>query len=275
MVMIDVAWEGGTGTPAIFLHANGFHPLAYLPFLRALSDKLHITALATRPLCSSKPPSASVRWKDIGLDVVQWLTQRNSPPVLAIGHSLGGTALMYAAAAHPEQFSGLVFVEPAMVRPYQAKLLSYFPMSLRAQIQPAKATLHKRDTWEDEASFRRSCAKSGLYKRVPQDAMDALVKASIRPCASGVTLTYPKEWEAHFYMTPPFPGHTLSQVNTPVIGIRGEPSIFLDDNRWNRCIAGQPKGWFAQLDQVGHLLPLEAPRRAASTILEGIRAQGL
>ena len=49
--------------------------------------------------------------------------------MLTIGHSMGATSLMYAAAAHPERFSGLVIIEPAMLGPLTARILHALPMA--------------------------------------------------------------------------------------------------------------------------------------------------
>jgi pimeloyl-ACP methyl ester carboxylesterase len=274
MPAVNVAWEGGAGRPAVFMHANGFPPLAYRLFLEALAERAEVKALATRPLLSAEPPDRSLRWSDLGDDLVRWLEAEKSPPVLAIGHSMGATSLMYAAAAHPERFSGLVIIEPAMLGPLTARILHALPMSLRRRIQPAKAALGKRDRWPDEAAFRRSCDRSGLYRRLTPEGLDALVAAAVRSTDSGVSLVFPKEWEAYGYMTAPFPGRALASVTVPVIGVRGEPSVFLDDRRWRVCVAAQPSGWFTQLGGVGHLLPLEAPARAAAAIFEGLDALG-
>ncbi|MEZ4450897.1 MAG: alpha/beta hydrolase [Nannocystaceae bacterium] len=234
-----------------------------------------MTALATRALTSPVPQDSSVQWRDLGDDVAGWLAAEESPPALAIGHSMGATALIYAAAAHPRRFCGLVILEPAMLGPALARVLGLLPMSLRRRFQPAKGALRKRDTWPDVAAFRQSCERSGLYRRVPPAGMEALIDAAVRPSEGGVSLVYPKAWEAYGYMTATFPGRALAAVELPVIGIRGEPSIFLDERRWRACIAGQPKGWFRQLDRVGHLLPLEAPERTAAAIFEGLDAVGL
>lgn len=275
MSVIEVAWQGGAGRPAVFVHANGFPPLSYRPFLEALAERLEVTALATRPLTTCERPDGSLRWADIGRDVVRWLELNDSPPVLAIGHSMGGTALMYAAATHPQRFSGLVFLEPAMLGPLTAGVLAALPMSVRKRIQPAKGALAKRDTWPDEAAFRHSCERSGLYRRVPPASMNAFVAGAVRSSAAGVSLVFPKQWEAYGYMTAPFPGRVLARVKLPVIGVRGEPSVFLDDRRWRACVAAQPSGWFTQLDGVGHLLTFEAPARVAAAIFEGLDASGL
>lgn len=275
MDRVRVDWQGGEGRPAVFIHANGFPPLAYRPFLEQLAKRLRVTALATRPLTQPGPPEESVRWSDLGMDVARWLQASSSPPVVAIGHSMGGTGLMYAVAAHPERFAGLVFLEPALLGPIQARLFAMIPQFLIRRIQPVKGAVNKRDTWPDEAAFRSSCDRSGLYRRVPDASMDAFVAAAIRPVADGVSLVFPKEWEVHFYRSAPCPAGALAEVSVPVVGIRGQSSQFLDDRRWALCTARQPEGWFTQLERVGHLLPLEDPVRAADALFRGLDAHGL
>ncbi len=162
-----------------------------------------------------------------------------------------------------------------MVEPWQAALFRWIPYPLRRRIQPAKATHHKRDTWIDAAAFRVSCARSGLYDALTPEAMDAFVASALVPSADGVTLAFPKAWEAHFYSTPPFPRQALANIRVPAVGLRGAPSMFLDDSRWRRCTALLPSGWFRELADFGHLLPLEGPAETASAIVEGLAAVGL
>ena len=261
--------------PALFLHANGFAPGAYGPLRQALEQRLHLVAPPLRPVGRSDAPPPALQWSDLADDAVRALDEHGIDRAIAIGHSMGGTILTYAAAAHPDRFTALAFIEPAMVTPWQAAVVRGRPAVVRHQLQPAKATFAKRDTWPDEAAFRASCAKSGLYEGLRADAMDAFVRAAIEPGGDGVRLTFPKAWEAHFYATPPFPGEALGRVQAPVVGLRGASSVFLDDARWTQLVARQPTGWYRQLGEHGHLLPLEAPEATADALLEGLQVQGV
>jgi pimeloyl-ACP methyl ester carboxylesterase len=256
---------------AWFLHANGFPPRGYQPFLEHLAQRLHVVAWNTRPVL--RPEPEPIEWHQLAYDV---LDAEPSEPIIAIGHSMGATAWTLAAASRPERFRALVAIEPALVRPWQAWLIRRIPVALVHRLGPSGPTLKKRDQWPDEAGFRASCAKSGLYEGLSAAAFDAFVASALRTRSDGsVELAYPKRWEAHFFSIPPAPGVAMSRVRCPVVGVRGESSFYLDDVRWNQLLAGRHDAWTRQLDGVGHLAPFEAPERVAEAVLAGLDATGV
>ena len=106
--------------------------------------------------------------------------------------------------------------------------------------------------------------------------MDDFVAAALKPGGTGVQLTFPKAWEAQFYRCPPAPpAKALAAFPKPVVGIRGEPSLFLDEARFTATFADRADAWTTQLAEVGHLAPLEAPERVAAAIRQGLRETGI
>ena len=140
---------------------------------------------------------------------------------------------------------------------------------------PAASTRTKRDHWPDREAFLQSCHRSGLYQGLSEDGLGTFADAALRVTEDGVALRFPKDWEAHFYTNAPCPADHFGQVRAPVVGIRGRSSIFLDDARWRDLTSRQPKGWFCQMQDCGHLLPLERPDLAAATVVDGLRAVGV
>ncbi|MEM6730606.1 MAG: alpha/beta hydrolase, partial [Myxococcota bacterium] len=96
---------------------------------------------------------------------------------------------------------------------------------------------------------------------------DAVVAAMVRRSSDGLHLAYPKVWEAHMYMTAPFPGAAVATVAKPILVLRGEPSIYFDRQRARWLQRSQPSISFRDMDGVGHLLPFEAPKQAGENIL--------
>lgn len=260
----------GDGPPASFLHANGFPPAAYKPFLQALSRHLDVTAYPMRPL-SGVPLDSGTQWSDLGHE----LAAQVGPGTISIGHSLGATASMTAVAEHPELFSALVVIEPAMLNRWLSFGLGLVPYSIRQRIGPAAKARVKRDRWPDRQAFLQSCRRSGLYDGMSEQGLQTFADAALREADEGVALAFPKDWEAHFYTNPPWPAQIFGRIRSPVVGLRGRSTIFLDDARWRDLTSRQPAGWFQQTLDAGHLLPLEHPELAAVRVIEGLQAVGV
>ncbi len=263
-------YRQGDGPRAIFLHANGYPPLAYRPFLDALTsgsdgDPLDVTAYATRPLLGH--PARRTHWVQLALDVLDTLDE----PVIGIGHSMGATALLQAARRHPQAFNALVLIEPAMTHAWQARLLPFIPMWLIDRLGPSGPTRRKRDRWPDADAYRASAKRSGLYDRFSKEAMDALVAAAVAPRGDQVALTFPKAWEAMFFTLAPHPSRDAEATRIPLVALRAASSIFLDDARWNALLRARPDAITRQLAGYGHLLPLEAPEKTARAVVAGLR----
>lgn len=276
MPHVAVHHRTGSGPPAVFLHANGIPPRAYLPFLDALGTGLDVHALATRSLVAETPPPPDLPWAQLGHDALDFARSTFDEPVVAIGHSMGGTGWIEAVAANPNAVRALVLIEPAMVRPWQATALRWLPRTLGQRLTPAGPTRRKRDRWDDEAAFRASATRSGLYEGLSPEAFEAFVAAAIRPPDDAPqsderTLVFPKVWEAHWFDIPPNPWPAMAKVSVPVVAVRGRSSIFLDDVRWEGLLRGAPHAVRHQLVDHGHLLPLEAPAPTAQLVLDGLR----
>ncbi|WP_434570274.1 alpha/beta fold hydrolase [Pseudomonas sp. Z3-6] len=260
----------GDGPPASFLHANGFPPAAYEPFLKALSRHLDVTAYPMRSL-SGAPLDSGTQWSDLGHE----LATQVGPGTIAIGHSLGATASMTAVAEHPDLFSALVVIEPAMLNRWLSFGFRFVPYFIRQRIGPAAKARVKRDRWPDRQAFLESCRRSGLYAGMSERGLQIFADAALYETDGGVTLTFPKDWEAHFYTNPPWPAQIFGKIRKPVVGLRGRSTIFLDDTRWRDLTSRQPTGWFEQMLDAGHLLPLEHPEFAAAMVIEGLQAVGV
>lgn len=271
---ILVDWSGGQGAPAVFMHANGFVPRVYGPFLNHLSKRLHIEAIATRPQNGYPVPSERFGWHHLGQDLANWLTQTPREPVIGIGHSMGATALIYAARRRPQAFRALVLIEPASTFPHLALLVRLMPSWLLQRMQPMRGAVQKRDHWPDKAAFLESCVRSGLYKKFNETGMQALCDHAVKTDARGLSLAYPKQWEAYNYGQVCDPIPALKQLEVPVVGIRAGDSFFMTNRHWRRFVGAPSMRWQTQLSQLGHLAPLEDPALCASALFAGLEAVG-
>lgn len=255
--------------------ANGFVPRVYLPFYEALGSRLRIFAMANRALNGFPLPKRSVGWDDLGYDLAQWLDKNMNEPVIAIGHSMGATSLIYAAEKFPRLFRALVLLEPASASARLARLIRWMPWALLKRLHPMRGAAQKRDRWDSEASFLQSCERSGMYKKFNERAMQLMCEHALHyDDAKGYYLCYPKMWEAYNYSQVCDPIPTLKKLKVPVVGIRAQDSFFMDHKRWQRFVSAPSMVWHTQLSDYGHLMPLEGPKACAQAVLTGLEAAG-
>ncbi len=262
--------------PAIhFHHANGFPFAAYRGLLEALAGWRRVVGLEMRPLWpGAGPPPRRLRWRDYADDLVRALDVAKLGPVVGLGHSMGATTTVYAAARRPDLFSALVLIEPAFVTRAITSWEPLVPFVVRRRLQPARATLRKPERWASREEFLRSYRGRGLFREVPEASLRAFGAAAVADDdEGGVRLVFPRAWEAHNYMCPASIWPELSRVQVPVVAMFGEPSIFQPAGAWGAWTRRHPHHVLRRIEGRGHLLPLEDPHGVAARVraeLEGL-----
>ena len=109
----DLAGMAGPDHPLLLVaHATGFHGWAYQPLAAHLAPPFHVVAADLRGHGDTPPPPAwEVAWVDYGDDATAVADRLGAEPggergLVAFGHSMGGAALLMAAARRPERFPG-------------------------------------------------------------------------------------------------------------------------------------------------------------------------
>lgn len=264
---------GSSGTPASFAPANGFPVACYRAFLDRLVPAFDVREVELRACREGvAPPPPDLRWSHYGDDVLQALDGRGDEPVVGIGHSMGAVATVFAASRRPDLFRLLVLIEPAMVPLRFAALGPLLPWAIKGRMEPMKGALQRRDRWPDRAAYLDEMRRHPAFKRFDDDALRALADGAVREREGGVELVFPKSWEARACGCPPWILPELRRLETPVLALRGKPSVFLaarNRRRWERAAPGTR---FVDFPELGHLLPLEAPDRAADAVVRGVRS---
>ncbi|MFM7494650.1 MAG: alpha/beta fold hydrolase, partial [Acidimicrobiaceae bacterium] len=96
----------------LFSHANGFHGRCFDPVIATLVADYGCVSFDLRghgdSVVSSDWP---VAWQGYGDDALAMAKQISKPPI-AVGHSMGGAALVMAALVEPKLFRALILYEP-------------------------------------------------------------------------------------------------------------------------------------------------------------------
>ncbi len=257
--------------PMHFSGANGFPVGCYEPLLTALSQRYSISSLWHRGLWpSSKTVDSEATWDVYANDLIAHLKKQSSGPVIGVGHSMGATVTMIAAAKEPKLFSKLVLIEPVIISRFHSLLFRHAPTGWLNKQDPIKSALKTRQAWNSEDNAYQYFRKLDAYKRIPDLQLKTVV-SSITDTNNGKTvLVYSKDWEIHNYKAARFVLNDYQKLKTPTVVIRGRPSLFVHDKTWQSMMRSKPNNVYQNELDYGHLMPLEAPSLTRQLIISGL-----
>lgn len=257
----------GSGAPLVIAHANGFTPECYLPLRKGLPSEAALFALDDRALWAGRAPRRE-SWRSGARDMIAALEAAQISPVTLLGHSMGASVALLAAASRPDLFGRLILMEPALIAPWKMGFLALQPRPLRAQMEPARSTAQKPGLWSDFSAALDWHRQDKTFRRVSDNDLTALVHALTQQTPNGVTLRFSRAWEAHYYTAAANVLPAIKRLTVPVTFILGRPSFFFDPRLQTRVFAHLPQAQVIRLAQHGHLLPLEAPEETAETLAQ-------
>jgi pimeloyl-ACP methyl ester carboxylesterase len=192
-----------------------------------------------------------------------------------MGHSLGAVATMYAAMQRPERFRAIVLIEPVFLPPQILQMAAAFPDKAAEQPFVLRA-LNRRNRWDSrQAAFDRFREKA-IFARWSDEALWDYVNNGIHEENGDFVLTYPREWESRVYARPPLAvWDRIPQITVPTLAIRATETDTLFPDPWQLWQELQPAATFIEMEDVGHMLPMERPLRVAETIQHWLKEEGL
>ena len=270
---------GGDGPATHYAHATGFHAHCWTPVVTALPH-LHNVGYDARghgdtPVGAAWEASDHVDWNVYGEDCA--LVARSlsvGGPVLGVGHSMGGAALLMAALAAPELFCGLVVYEPIVMPPPEPGIAP-----VESSNHLAVGARRRRSSFPSfEAAIANYSAKPPMNVFTP-DSVEAYVRFGFRPSHDDdgnptVTLKCSPEHEARTYEA----GgnhHTwdrLGELRVPVWVVCGRPEVGQPSDGTRTLAERIPGARYIELDHLGHFGPMQAPTDIAALVGEASRA---
>jgi pimeloyl-ACP methyl ester carboxylesterase len=174
LALIDL---GGDGRPLLFCHPTGFHGMTWAPLAEHLADVAHGWALDFRGHGdSTSPASMDFAWDGMADDVlavIDHLGPAAAGGVRAVGHSMGGAALLLAELRRPGTVTALWLFEPIVFPPIEGMAPGNNPMGAAAR---------RRRPWFPD----RDAAYANFATKPPLDTLDpaalrAYVDHGLRP----------------------------------------------------------------------------------------------
>jgi len=259
------------GLPLHFLHANGYPPECYRPFLERLQTEYHVLGMLLRPLWPHSNPNEIQDWHLFSDDLSQFLAPQPAP-VIGVGHSIGAIVTLRAALRNPDKFRALILLDPVLFVP--SRLISwkiFYTLGLGDRIHPLiKGAKRRRRAFDDLETVFRGYRNRSIFRYMSDENLRIYIEGiTHRKTDGSYELVYSPDWEAQIYRT----GlqdfdlwRDLPKLKVPALFIRGvETDTFLE-NAARLVKRRQPKACVETLEKSTHLLPMERPQEVFDMI---------
>lgn len=244
----------GEGVPVLLLHGLSGVAEVWEPTVQELSANRHIVAIDQRGHGDSHPTSGGYA---IGVFVADTLAVidalRLERPHL-VGHSMGARVAIAFAAKHPARIRSVAIVDigPEQWKEnWESTLEAFAKMPQRFESEAAALDYASRGREMSDSARRIFLARlkpapdGGLAWRADLDALNATVRLHR-------SRNYWREWSA---------------IAVPTLMIRGGDSRELRPNIYAKMRTMFSSATYKELEGVGHNIPLIAPGRLATELV--------
>ncbi|MBL8045720.1 MAG: alpha/beta hydrolase [Anaerolineales bacterium] len=256
----------------VFAHANGYPPGTYTPLLNTLRPHFNIVTPLARPLWPNSDWRQLKDWSLLTSDLLDYLTSQTKPPIIGVGHSLGGVCLLDAALQKPELFTALVMIDPVIFRRRFICLWNTVKaLGVGDRLHPLiSGTLRRRRVFASPEEMFTRYRRAPVFSRVNDEGLRAYAESLARPRADGqVELNYSPEWEAAVYRTGPLNlWPQLPTLKVPALIIYAAQSDSFTAPVIKRMRKNFPQIQLHCIEESTHLVPLEKPAEVGRVTLE-------
>lgn len=246
-----------------FSHANGFGASTYNHFFSLLEPH---TVKAVELIGHGKYPVAP-NWQPLADELIEYIENHHTEPVIGIGHSLGGAITLYAVLKRPELFRQVIFLDPPIFAPFKRGVMTFLKKrtNLYDKISPAGRTLTRKQYFKNRTEALEYFKPKSLFKNfVPESLKDYVNNGLKTNGEHGFELAFSRSVEYQVFRE--FPNFK-SKVTLPI------PSHFIYSSYYNvlwkmdiNWLKSRLQGTeFIKFDG-GHLFPMEKPELAGDLI---------
>ena len=240
-----------------FAHATGFCGAVWRPVIAGLSAG-YTTMAWDFPSHGSAPKlTLPIDWWSFG-EYARDQVAGIEGPVVGVGHSMGGAALVMAELLAPGTFAGLILIEPML-----------FPPPYQRFDNPLSQTvLRRRRLFESRQAARDNFASKHPFASWDAAALDGYIECGLTRTEEGVVLACVPKDESDIYRGATAHGawERAGEVKTPSLILAGANSDTHDEQRV-RAIAGRlGQAGFEIIPGASHFLPMELPDVVAKRV---------
>jgi pimeloyl-ACP methyl ester carboxylesterase len=253
---------GGDGPPAVLHHATGFHAWMWAPIAAVMTRRYRVLALDARGHGDSDKPSSGYRWEGFVGDLIALVEELELGRVLGIGHSLGGSTMIGAAADRPDLFVALALLDPILFpREFRSGAVADNPM--------ATAARRRREVWTSTDEVFASYRGRGPFVKWTDEALRLYVEHGFEREDDRVRLKCPPAIEAQVFSMEPLYDLwlALERVQAPTLLMRGEESDAFSANDAAEALRRLAHGELVTIPEATHTFPMEVPGEVGESIM--------
>ena len=263
---------GGSELPLHFLHANGYPPACYKPLLELLQTHFHVFGMLLRPLWDDSKPEEINDWRIFSDDLLRFISDYQTDPVIGLGHSIGTTVTLRAALHDPGKFKALALIEPVLFPSGRMIFWNFVrAIGLGNMLNPKiRGALKRRRTFDNLDLVFGGYRNRNVFRYMSDENLHIYLEGITTPSGNGgYKLVFSPEWEARIYYT----GlrdfdiwRDLPRLEVPTLFIRAAESDTFWEEAANLIKRKQPKARVETVEKSTHLLPLEHPKKVFDII---------
>ncbi len=267
---------GGAGPLLHISHSIGLCAGVYTPFGEILKARFHVIALDSRGHGLTRAPADPGRlenWNILYEDLESFFEALDQP-VIAVGHSMGGTLSLAAAVRRPELVRALIMIEPGLMPPSWAARISQLQNAGKADLLPlVSRTAERRKEWPDRASHRASVIEKESFRSWTRDFLEAYLEHVVDETGEGaVRLRCDPAWEARCIATAPADiWDYVPRLRTPTLVLYGERTQTFLPEVVERLRSEAPHVVIERFP-TGHHVLMEAPQKSAEVVSAFLQA---
>jgi pimeloyl-ACP methyl ester carboxylesterase len=264
-------------TPILFAHANGYPPACYTPLFGLLKD-YKIMAIHQRPLWQGSKPEELDDWHPLSDDLLHFMDEKKLDKTMAIGHSMGGIAVLRAALRDLNRFSRIILLDPVLFPPYFIRMWQVIrALKLGHKLHPlVPVSRRRRRVFKNRELIFRGYRKKNVFRYFSDEALEAYINGITCPVNDGTfKLCYPAEWETQIYVTGVSSDmelwRGLPKLGIPLLVLRGAETDTFYETAGKLVKKKLPGAKVITIPNSTHLVPLEQPNKVAREIKSFLR----
>ena len=250
--------------------ANGICAIAYQELINFLQPN-PVESFSYPALAQPTPAIPSPLHWEYFSDIINHQYAGKSDNI-GIGHSLGGTLILYDALKNPNRWKTIFIIEPALFSPWINATYKWIRrLKLENQLHPmVRITRSRRSYFESKKDTFNRWRQRSAFCYMSDAALNNFIDASLLENETNYTLRFPKDWECEIYKNmcslDPFIWRELPTLKPKLIVIAGNTSNTFFESAKKRL-----RPYVVDLITIPnttHLLPFETPLALSRIILK-------